>query len=526
MSISDDDDDFLSADEDCFVDDEKKESKVVETNSELDKDLNSSSKRTHEQDEGETKVISGGSKDIKTGEHGDATETNKAKGDLLKQEAQEESVNVEENTEARSKADKTNNDDDDDAQTEGVSLRRIRERNLKLARKYSAEIAKNVKASAPIPIKTTAPADFKITDDDSATIADSRFKGSMPPAPPPTPALSSSFNSDEQPNETPTSLYSWRVPIKIQKVTTASSSSPSLSKQDTEKQEQPAVSGLKSTDTKTEQARLTLDRLSEKLSQPDKNLFEKVAEDLKKVSISQEPTSGNSSDSLPIIPSLSSTFSGWNWSSATKILASASQVTSQVSSVLDSAVGATQHFQLSSTVGHKQGEGNEASELTESDANNSKTNKQVKSNSEEPKMKKPTGEKASMSASDALSNDALVDFTLNAMESLGKKAFGVMTERDESGSLQIKGIGRPWEHLLNAKKSLQSKGQQQQKLNSQSTSSAAELKDYSQVDDYEDVDSRALASEKTSGICSGETGGNAALKNRRRRDYQSDENYD
>lgn len=38
------------------------------------------------------------------------------------------------------------------------------------------------------------------------------------------------------------------------------------------------------------------------------------------------------------------------------------------------------------------------------------------------------------------------------MESLGKKAFDVMTTRDDSGSLQIKGLGRPWEHLLSLSK--------------------------------------------------------------------------
>lgn len=306
--------------------------------------------------------------------------------------------------------------EDDD---EEILAERIRERNLKLARKFSAEIAKNVKASAPIAVRGT-PSTDRNDEIELPSIAKTGLHSSPPPAPPPTPALSSSLNSEE-PNISGTQ-YGWRLPAK---------SKPSCSNEP---------------DTKSEQTKLALDRLSEQISQSEKNLFTRVAEDLKKVSIksedsnSQQPASD--AGAIPLISDLGSTFGSWNWGNATKLLASASQVTSQVSSVLDTV---SQHLQST-------GQANQTSTSS--------------SNVGEPCQARPQagdvqgkvrGDKVSMSATEAVSNDAFVDLTLNAMESLGKKAFGAMTERDESGSLQIKGLGRPWEHLLNMKKAQDSR---------------------------------------------------------------------
>lgn len=302
-------------------------------------------------------------------------------------------------------------DGDDDEET---LAERIRERNLKLARKFSVEIAKNVKASAPIAVRGT-PSTDRNDEIELPSIAKTGLHSSPPPAPPPTPALSSSLNPEE-PNNSGTQ-YGWRLPAK---------SKPSCSKQP---------------DTKSEQTRLALDRLSEQISQSEKTLFTKVAEDLKKVSIksedsnTQRPTS--EAGAIPLISDLGGTLGGWSWGNATKLLASASQVTSQVSSVLDSVsqhIQSTGHADQKSTTSSTLGEPSQARPQT-GDAQG-----------------KVRGDKVSMSATEAVSNDAFVDLTLNAMESLGKKAFGAMTERDESGSLQIKGLGRPWEHLLNLKR--------------------------------------------------------------------------
>lgn len=305
-------------------------------------------------------------------------------------------------------------DDDEEALAE-----RIRERNLRIARKFSAEIAKSVKASAPIPVKGATPSDLKINDLDQ----DSNCKSSLPPAPPPTPALSSSFNSSIEipsgPSSTPTSTsqYSWRVPNQPSTV-------------------RPQQADAKPNEPKSDQTRMALDRLSESLSQSDKNLFEKVAADLKKVSIRPktetseggEGVATSSGVSIPLISDLGSTLGGWSWNSATKLLTSASQVTSHVGTVIDSV---SQHLQQPSSSQQTQPDlaaGEEKPGACESGSC---------SNDSQPRT------------SELNTNDGLVDFTLNTMESLGKKAFGVMTERSESGILQIKGIGRPWEHLMN-----------------------------------------------------------------------------
>lgn len=299
--------------------------------------------------------------------------------------------------------------DDDDEQ---MLAERIRDRNLKLARKFSAEIAKSVKATAPIAVKGALSTNPKNDDIEYPNIPEADIHSNPPPAPPPTPALSSSLSSEE-PGISGTQ-YGWRLPVKNR---------PSCS-------DQPHM--------KSEQTRQALDRLSEQVSQSDKNLFTKVAEDLKKVSIKSGESSSalfsSDSSTIPSMSDLGGSFSGWNWSNATKLLASASQVTSQVSSVLDTV---SQHLQSTGLADQSSTSNSSPSEIVQAQGD------------VQGKLK---SDKVSMSATEAVSNDAFVDLTLNAMESLGKKAFCAMTERDESGSLQIKGLGRPWEHLLNMKR--------------------------------------------------------------------------
>lgn len=315
---------------------------------------------------------------------------------------------------------------------------RIRERNIKIARKFSAELAKSVKASAPIPVKTEPPIGFRVDDIEYPDLPDSDKKSvRQPQAPPPTPALSSSFCADEPlaspassaaaavPGETSGTQYGWRVPIKP-------------------RTKQTDIAPPKECDIN--QARAALDRLSEKYTDADKSLFQKVADDIKKVTIksddppidpTQQQSTSSGSSGLPSISSLGQSFGGWNWNSASRILASASEVTAQVSSVLDSVVNAPR---------------NAAPAQPGSSDQTPPAAPQLGANPTPSSSNNQSGNKASMSASEAMSNDALVDLTLNAMESLGKKAFGAITHRDETGSLQIKGLGRPWDQLLNIKK--------------------------------------------------------------------------
>jgi hypothetical protein len=304
------------------------------------------------------------------------------------------------------------NEDDEEALAE-----RIRERNLKIARKFSAEIARSLKASAPIPVKTPNSSAREFPEIPDLTDGKS---SAQPPAPPSTPALSSSFNNCSDPTIQTTAgtlpslstQFGWRIPPK--NATQQSSSG----------------SSTPSKNTKTDdQARHVLDRLSERLSQTDKNLFERVAADIKKVSIKDKevPATVTTTDlpsALTSITDLGNTLSGWGWSGATKLLSSASQVTSQVGSVLDSVVGVAASEEASSapkTLADK-----------------------PKSSNNQPEQQAPT---------EIAYNDPLVDLTLNAMETISKRAFEVMTTRDETGTLHIKGLGRPWEHLLNANKS-------------------------------------------------------------------------
>lgn len=201
---------------------------------------------------------------------------------------------------------------------------RIRERNLRIARKFSAELAKSVKSSAPIPVSVNTSADIKTTDSESSNIPGAKSK--LPPAPPPTPALSSSFNAAED-QSGPSTQFAWRVPTKIP---TRDERSPSIIKDD-------------------QMPKLALDRLSDTLSQTEKSLFEQVAEDLKKVAIKPTDTSaypnaeGSLTDTalsaISSISDLGNTLGGWGWSGASKLISSASQVTSQVGSVIDSVVG-------------------------------------------------------------------------------------------------------------------------------------------------------------------------------------------
>lgn len=411
MSFSEDEDDFQSADEDGF-EDHKKQTDKIPTTSEIDlPDLNkldhllSQEKSTDKLDEtpkDKTKVIQ--------------TFTEKPeKAKLLGSESVEAKRDLESDEEALAE--------------------RIRERNLKIARKYSMEIAKNVTPSAPIPVHSDLDTSFGTEEIDCSNITDPEVQSSPPPAPPPTPALSSSYNSEDtlSPSSGSGTQYGWRIAPKVK-----------------DNQQEYAQSESSS---KSDQARVALDRLSESLPQSEKSLFERIAEDVKKVTItagdrssggstSADANSGpqNSGPAIPLFSELSSSLGGWNWNGASKLLASASQVTSQVGSVLDSVVNKTQNLRP----------GDQTSSSREAD--NLKKAGEVGGANSDVNPSSKSQDKAAMSANEASSNDVLVDLTLSAMESLGKKAFGVMTERNESGALQIKGLGRPWEHLLSKKR--------------------------------------------------------------------------
>lgn len=409
MSLSEDEDDFQSADEDGFGDDRTQiENIAATTTSEtLSPDL-----KEPDQDKNQEESVS--NKSETSTDKGKVIETSPE--DAKKIEEQTTSVPIDEE------------DDDEEALVE-----RIRERNLKIARKYSAEIAKSVKSASPIPVQSGPSIGFRDDDIDYPAIPDPEVKSSPPPAPPPTPALSSSFNLEDTFSSQPSSSgtqYGWRISPKV-------------------KEDQQETS--QADNSKSEQARVALDRLAEISPQSDKSLFEKIAEDVKRVTITTgdrvEPENSDSLDSskpgsstIPLLSELSSSFGGWNWNSASKLLASASQVTSQVGSVLDSVVNIAPNLQP------------EEFQISDNQKTESSTTTKGNDNSETQNRSSNRSNKAAMSATEASSNDALVDFTLNAMESLGKRAFSVMTARDESGSLQIKGLGRPWEHLLNKKK--------------------------------------------------------------------------
>lgn len=397
MSYSEDEDDFQSADEDGF-DDGTKPKDVVATISTIDSsDLNKPNQLLSQ----ETSI------DKSTEALIDKTKVIETFLENPGQVKLESSSGVEE---------KENREDDEGALTE-----RSRERNLKVATNYSIEIAKTIQPSAPISVQGDSDIGFDVDDIEYPNIPGPEIQSSPPP--PPTPSRSSSFNSES--NLSQPTQCGWRISAKTKN----------------NRQE-----STQSENSKSEQARLALDRLSEILPQSEKSLFERIAEDVKKVSIttgdrnnfSQAQSSGSDNSkggsAIPLFSELSSSLGGWNWNGASKLLASASQMTSQVGSVLDSVVNINQNLPSE----------NQPSSSHEKDLSTVKEN--CGSNSV------VSQNKATMSANEANSNDALVDYTLNAMESLGKKAFGVMTERDQSGTLQIKGLGRPWEHLLTKKK--------------------------------------------------------------------------
>lgn len=222
-------------------------------------------------------------------------------------------------------------------------------------------------------------------------------------APPPTPALSSSFASDEQtkwanpppvspkpkmtsvtptnedfnlketpsaPETNPTtatkttttptsshaatavaptpSQYGWRIPTK-NTLTSKQQTIEQTSKE--EKGDDPTPKPEDEVELKT---RLVFDEMSRKLSKKllshhDKNLIDIVKEDIKRLSIktdAEEPAGREARRAINLptpsitasITDLGTTLGGWSWSGASKILASASLVTSQVGSVLDSVV--------------------------------------------------------------------------------------------------------------------------------------------------------------------------------------------
>jgi hypothetical protein len=422
MNQSDIEEDFHSADEDGFDEEEAIKGPKQGEADKKDKQCNDkviskesvepvTSKQNSSKDNSSTEPIKISRENSQKHESSNLSKTCGQDVDFEEKEADEEE---DENVGEDEDEEEEEEDEDEDALAE-----RIRERNLKIARKFSAEIARSLRASAPIPVNTKNSPPHEFSENSYPMDHKSSIQ---PPAPPSTPALSSSFNnlSDQTPLTTGTSSatntqYGWRMFPKVANQQSSSgTSSPSKN-------------------TKPEdQARSVLDKLSEKLSQNDKSLFERVAADIKKVSIndeeSQTTTTTDTPSALTSITDLGSTLGGWGWNGATKLLSSASQVTSQVSSVLDSVVG--------------------VSVPDENDAINTRNKVANKTASNDAKS-----EQAPV---DITYNDPLVDLTLNAMETLGKKAFEVMTTRDETGSLQIKGLGRPWEHLLNTKKSEQS----------------------------------------------------------------------
>lgn len=198
---------------------------------------------------------------------------------------------------------------------------------------------------------------------------------SLPPAPPPTPALSSSPSSGGvassptlesataiveaaaaavavvEPIKNTSSQYSWRIPPAG-----SPKAAPISSRQaPPSRTESPESGDTKEAADKAQQAKLALDKLSERLSHQEKSFFELVAGDIKKVAIragetlappgqeqstaSGEPTT--SDDSLPnTLVDLGTSIGSWGWSNASKLLTSATKVTTQVTSQVSSQVNA------------------------------------------------------------------------------------------------------------------------------------------------------------------------------------------
>ena len=448
-SSDEDEDDFLSADEEGFGDGEAEPIEKSGSKSEINDVKQPKDKailRKIEQGIPSAKLVEAVMKQDEEVEVIEEEEEKEAEKVAKNKSSDSEEVSSSETADAILKQSSNSVAEDEEDDEDEALADRIRERNLKIARKFSAEIAKSIKASAPVPVKPPAlNVGFKVSDIEYPNISEHKgSKLSLPPAPPPTPALSSSFNNlDEQQSTnassptlnttaTATTQYGWRILPKIIPTPQASGSGA--------KETGATVIAQSSTSNTIEQTRSALDRLSENASHSEKNLFEKVAADLKKVSIrsedppvGQEDGGGLPNNPVPLIADLGSTLGSWGWSGATKLLSSASHVTSQVSSVLDSVVN------VPSPQVPSQGTSNSTARDEQS--------QKVKEPGESSNENIPT------STSDRPTEDAFMGFTLNAMESIGKKAFNVMTERDKYGSLQLKGLGRPWEHLINLKKS-------------------------------------------------------------------------
>lgn len=194
--------------------------------------------------------------------------------------------------------------------------------------------------------------DFLSADEDALeeeNNSPNQKSSSFPPAPPPTPALSSSPTSSSVSNAFPDSTEGSN---RAEPRSTHQKQVPN-SKQISSKTED-CSSPSSADQSKTQQARFALDKLSEKLSNQERSLFEMVAEDIKKVAIragetlapvnNEEPgtSSGTatSDENLPSLVDLGSTIGSWGWSNASKLLNSASKVTSQVTSQVSSQVNA------------------------------------------------------------------------------------------------------------------------------------------------------------------------------------------
>ena len=381
MSHSEDEDDFLSADEDGFDGQQSARESQAEFGgttkkcSEKSEDGSDGNLRHNLKEEATRRGNTSSDSDDSEIRHY-RNKSRAAKQRECNRAVEEELATNDQSDVGRSSKTPTNLKCDVEENDEEEALaERIRERNLKIARKFSAEIAKNIKASAPqaIPVKPSKGHNSEnigpqvprggecasIPEIDTSGIGSSTLSNSfLPPAPPPTPALSSSFNQlVDQPEPSSPSMissstqYGWRLPPSARQM------SPSNSLPGTPGSE-PATGSAASTAeavpsrAKGEQARDALDRLADRLAQSNQggSIFERVAADLKKVSIKAEEQqaldAGQASATaaaeaaLSTIADLGTTLGGWGWSGATKLLSSATQLSTQVGSVLDSVVNA------------------------------------------------------------------------------------------------------------------------------------------------------------------------------------------
>lgn len=376
-NLSDDEDDFLSADEESFVE-EKSEVKM-----EKKPDAN---KKSHE--------IVDNRKDNsqdRNKKSNEAIETSKHSAGQTK-------------IEAKSKFDFEQLIDDVDDDEERKLAERIKERNLKIAKKFlkveTNETQKKEKDNTTEQIfREAVVKEKKLKSQDisypqlSPLQSNSEDKP-FPPAPPPTPAADTKTDHAS-------SQYPWRQSEQQKRAAAIEAAS-------------------KAKDPLSELSKSVLDRLSNNLSGTEKNLLDQIVTDLKKVSIkpdgnktkndSQTSASDSSGieDCIPILSDLG--LNNLSWANASKLLSSAT-----VGSVLDS----VKHLaQQSETVSSK------------SDSSSA--------GSTSPKSISTTEESSKMSSSEP--NDDFLKNTFSAVE----KAFGAMTERDKSGNLRL---SKPLERL-------------------------------------------------------------------------------